>query len=177
MNLERMVPVTRGSGAHAPAGRATTRRAVPAVVNVVVAALLAWSGYIHYDLYANHGYRHIHTIGAAFLIQAGGSFAVALLLAVSVALPGSFVLSVLAAGLSGGALLGFVLSRTSGVAGFEEHGFVPAPDAAISVIVEIAALVILAVVAALRVRDLRRGPAPSGRVAGAGAAGGSTRAL
>jgi hypothetical protein len=136
-----------GSGGHggpvpAPAEPA---RIVRAATKVVVAALLAWSGYIHYDLYVDHGYRHIHTIGPAFLVQAGGSFAVAFLLVLSVALPGSFLLSILAAGLSGGALAGFVLSRTSGVAGFEEHGFAPSPDAAISVAVEIGVLVVLAV--------------------------------
>jgi hypothetical protein len=130
------------------------------VTKAVVAALLAWSGYIHYDLYAHHGYRYIHTIGPAFLVQAAGSFAVAVLLLASIALPGSFLLSVLAAGLSAGALVGFVLSRTSGVAGFEEHGFVPAPDAAISVIVEIAVLVILAAVAAAWLRGALRRPAP-----------------
>ncbi|MCM3920820.1 hypothetical protein ND748_03895 [Frankia sp. AiPs1] len=127
----------------------TASRIAQAAAKVVVAALLAWSGYIHYDLYADHGYRHVHTIGPAFLVQAGGSFAVAFLLVVSVALPGSVLLSILAAGLSGGALVGFVLSRTTGVAGFEERGFTPSPDAAISVAVEIGVLVVLAAAAAV----------------------------
>ncbi|MFJ2030643.1 hypothetical protein [Streptosporangium sp. NPDC087985] len=45
------------------------------------AAAIAVSGYIHADLYLNGGYRHIHIIGTAFLLQAGGAFAVTLLLA------------------------------------------------------------------------------------------------
>jgi hypothetical protein len=47
------------------------------------AAAIAVSGYIHADLYLNGGYRHIHIIGTAFLLQAGGAFAVTLLLLVS----------------------------------------------------------------------------------------------
>jgi hypothetical protein len=137
----------------APAGPG---RVTAAATKLVVAALLAWSGYIHYDLYADHGYRHIHAIGPAFLVQAGGSFAVAALLVVSIVVPGSFLLSLLAAGLSAGALVGFVLSRTSGVAGFEEHGFTPAPEAAISVAVEISVLIVLALVVAVWARGASR---------------------
>ncbi|KJE19621.1 hypothetical protein FF36_06106 [Frankia torreyi] len=152
-----------GAPGSAPAGPA---QIVGGATKVVVATLLAWSGYIHYDLYANHGYRHIHTIGPAFLVQAGGSFAVAFLLVVSVALPGSVLLSVLAAGLSGGALVGFVLSRTTGVAGFEEHGFTPSPDAAISVAVEIGVLVVLAAVAVVAAVSRPSGPARTDRLTG-----------
>ncbi|WP_205447173.1 hypothetical protein [Candidatus Frankia alpina] len=142
-------PLGPGTPQPAPAG---PTRFVRGTATVVVAILLAWGGYLHYDLYVDHGYRYVHTIGPAFLVQAAGSFAVAFLLVVSVALPGSFVLSVLAAGLSGGALLGFVLSRTSGVAGFEEHGFTPSPDAAISVAVEIGVLVVLAAMSTVWLR-------------------------
>jgi hypothetical protein len=145
MSTSEILPTPRGPKSPGPA-QARPGRVGSGAAKVVVAALLAWSGYIHYDLYADHGYRYVHTIGPGFLVQAAGSFAVAFLLVVSVALPGSFLLSILAAGLSGGALLGFALSRTSGVAGFEEHGFVPSPDAAISVVVEIGVLTVLAAV-------------------------------
>ena len=102
---------------------------------------MAASGYIHLDLYLNNGYRHLPKLGTAFLIQEAGSFAVALLLILS----GSVVLRLLAAGLEAGALLGFALSRTVGVFGFTEHGLNPAPQALLSIVVEIAALVVLAV--------------------------------
>ncbi|MCK9925132.1 hypothetical protein MXD61_25230 [Frankia sp. AgPm24] len=129
----------------------------PAVADQVgrlaAAALLAISGYIHFDLYRD-GYRVIPRIGTMFLIQESGSFAVALLLIIS----GSFVLRLAAAGLAGGALVGFVLSRTVGVFGFTERGLNPAPDALNSVLAEVGVLVILTallVPAALRWRRHR----------------------
>lgn len=104
------------------------------------AAAIAVSGYIHADLYLNGGYRHIRMVGPAFLLQASGGFAVAMLLLVS----GSIILRLGAAAVALGALGGFMLSRTVGVFGFTEHGFTPSPQAAISVSVEIAALLLLA---------------------------------
>jgi hypothetical protein len=77
MSAPEIVRALRGPWA---AGSTPAGRVVAAAMKVVVAALLAWSGYIHYDLYANHGYRYIHAIGPAFLVLAGGSFAVAFLL-------------------------------------------------------------------------------------------------
>ncbi|MET8050362.1 hypothetical protein ABZU75_22470 [Streptosporangium sp. NPDC005286] len=83
------------------------------------AAAIAASGYIHADLYLNGGYRHIHIIGTAFLLQAGGAFAVTLLLLVS----DSAIVRLGAAAVALGALGGFTLSRTIGIFGFTEHGF------------------------------------------------------
>ncbi|MER6176321.1 hypothetical protein [Streptosporangium sp. NPDC001681] len=104
------------------------------------AAAIAVSGYIHADLYLNGGYRHIHIIGTAFLLQAGGAFAVTLLLLVS----DSAIVRLGAAAVALGTLGGFTLSRTIGIFGFTERGFTPSPQAAISVIVEVAALLLLA---------------------------------
>jgi len=115
-----------------------------------LAICLAASGYIHAELYV-HGYRVIPGIGPSFLLQASGSFAVALLLLVT----GSPVLRLGAAGLAAGALAGFVLSRTVGVLGFVEHGLQPAPQALISVLVEVAALVLLAAPPAARLFSAR----------------------
>jgi len=47
--------------------------------------------------------------------------------------------------LAAGALVGFIASRTIGVLGFVEYGLLPAPQALISVLVEIGALALLAV--------------------------------
>lgn len=120
------------------------KRVTAAIINVGVALLLAWSGYIHLDLY-RHGYRSIPRIGVAFQLQASGSFAVAGLLLVSLAIGGSPVLRLAASALAAGALGAFILSRTIGVFGFIEHGLEPSPDALTSVIVETAVLLLLAI--------------------------------
>ena len=97
-----------------------------------IAAALVVSGVSHAYLYL-HGYQHIPTIGTAFVAQAGVSFALALL----ILLGGPGWLRWAAAGLAGGALAAFVLSRTVGVFGFSETGWQPAPHAAISVAAEV----------------------------------------
>ena len=130
--------------------RYTASPPLPLFARLGAAVCLAVSGYIHAELYV-HGYRVIPGIGPSFLLQASGSFAVALLLLVS----GSPVLRLGAAGLAAGALAGFVLSRTVGVLGFVEHGLQPAPQALISVLVEVAALVLLAVPLAARLFSAR----------------------
>lgn len=105
---------------------------------VLAALCLAASGYVHAELYV-HGYRAIPGVGAAFLLQASGSFAVGLLLLVA----GPPVIRLGAVGLAGGALAGFVASRTVGVFGFVERGLQPAPQALISVLTEVATVVLL----------------------------------
>jgi hypothetical protein len=105
---------------------------------LVAAGLLTASGYIHLHLYLD-GYRVIPKIGTMFLIQESGAFAVALLLILS----GALVLRLAAAGLAAGALAGFVLSRTVGLFNFTERGLQPAPDALVSLLVEVATLIVL----------------------------------
>lgn len=114
-----------------------TRQATLAF-RLVAAALLAATGYVHTELYL-HGYRAIPAVGPMFLLLAAGSFAVAVLLLASE----SIVLRLLAIGLSGAALVGFLLSRTVGVFGFVEHGWQPAPDAVLSVVFEFGVLALL----------------------------------
>jgi hypothetical protein len=116
----------------------TTRTAV--LLRIGVALCLATSGFLHAQLYLR-GYRTIPGIGPAFLLQASGSIAVALLLLVA----SPIVLRLGAAALAAGALGGFALSRTVGVLGFVEHGLNPAPQALVSVLVETAALGLLAI--------------------------------
>jgi hypothetical protein len=111
----------------------------PATVPRVVAALcLAASGSLHAQLYLR-GYRVIPGVGPAFLLQASGSFAVGVLLLVAA----PAILRLAAAGLAGGALVGFALSRTVGIFGFVEHGLNPAPQALLSILTETAALCLL----------------------------------
>ena len=132
----------------------TTRRAaLPATsLRIGVAVCLAASGVVHAELYI-HGYRAIPGIGPMFLLQASGSLAVAVLLLIG-APP---VLRLGAAALTAGALGGFALSRTVGVFGFIERGLNPAPEALISIAVELAALLLLVIPPAIA-RGGRRSP-------------------
>ena len=113
---------------------------LPFLARVAAAASLAASGVLHAQLYL-HGYRTIPGIGPAFLLQASGSLAVALLLLISSAT----VLRLAAAALAAGALVGFIASRTIGVFGFVEYGLQPAPQALISLLIETTALALLTV--------------------------------
>src|SRR6201996_8135581 len=110
------------------------------VNRVALAVALAVSGFSHAYLYI-HGYHHIPTIGTAFLVHASVSFALALL----ILLGGPSWLQWAAAALAGGALGAFVLSRTVGLFGFSEAGWEPSPHAAISVVAELATIVLWAV--------------------------------
>ncbi len=93
----------------------------------------------HANLYIDGGYRTIPTIGPRFLLLSSGSFALAALLLAG----GPLVLRLGAVGVAAGALGGFIMSRTVGVAGFVERGLQPAPQALISLITEIGAIALL----------------------------------
>jgi hypothetical protein len=119
-----------------------------------IAVATAVSGISHAYLYI-HGYQHIPTIGDAFLVQAGVSFALALLILIG----GPSWLQWAAAALAGGALGAFVLSRTVGLFGFSETGWEPSPHAAISVTAELVTVALWAI----SVLHARRGaPAATG---------------
>ncbi|MDT5231048.1 MAG: hypothetical protein QOJ56_6482 [Mycobacterium sp.] len=102
------------------------------ITRIGIAAALAVSGISHAYLYI-HGYQHIPTIGAAFILQASLSFAVAALILIG----GPGWLRWAAAMVAGGALVAFVLSRTVGLFGFSERGWQPSPHAAVSVVAEL----------------------------------------
>jgi hypothetical protein len=119
-----------------------------------IAATLAASGISHAYLYI-HGYRHIPTIGTAFLVQASVSFALAALILVG----GPAWLRWAAAMLAGGSLVAFALSRTVGLFGFSEHGWEPSPHAAISVVAEVLTVGLWAAYLAQELRA--RGSAPA----------------
>jgi hypothetical protein len=103
-----------------------------AITRIGIAAGMAVSGISHAYLYI-HGYQHIPTIGAAFMLQASVSFAVAVLILIG----GPEWLQWAAAVVAGGALIAFVLSRTVGLFGFSERGWQPSPHAAVSVVAEL----------------------------------------
>lgn len=125
------------------------------VLRLGLAASRVVSAVSHTYLYI-HGYQHIPMIGTAFLVQASISFAVAVLIVAR----GPDWLCWCGAALAGGSLVGFVLSRSAGLAGFSEQGWNPAPHAAISVSAEILTVALWAVLqAAPRYLDRR---APTG---------------
>jgi len=122
-------------------------------LGIVLAALIAAGGYVHYCLY-RHGYRAIPKIGVGFLLQAVTStiVVVALLLGPHVVARVAHVTDRVAwtltglavAALSAGTLVAFALTRTpGGLFNFRERGLEPAPQALIALIAEAGALVML----------------------------------
>jgi hypothetical protein len=140
-------------GRSAPGGPAGSRGTAVRALYVAAAAALTGSGYIHGQLYAD-GYRFIHVVGVLFLVQSAASFALALLLLVAVFVRPSVLVPLGAAGAALGALAGFVASRTVGVFGFTERGLQPAPQALLSVLTEIAVVLLLSTAAVIRIRSL-----------------------
>jgi hypothetical protein len=113
---------------------------VTLVYRLAIAAAMAVSGGVHAYLYL-HGYGHIPTVGAGFLVQAAVFCSVGVLV-----LAGGPTWFLWASGLfSAGALGAFALSRTVGLAGFLEKGWEPAPYALVSAVAE--TVVVLAVAA------------------------------
>ena len=114
--------------------------AIDWALRVGIGVTVAISGVVHADLYI-HGYRHIPTVGPAFLLQASVFCALAVIIVVGAPDWSSW----LAALLSVGTLIAFALSRTIGLFGFTERGLQPSPDAAISLITEVLTVVLVAV--------------------------------
>jgi hypothetical protein len=108
---------------------------------VAAAVLVLIGGYIHLKLYFD-SYRDVPdaNLGRSFLLNAAAALVVAVALVVwrnPLALVAGLVLV-------NATMIGFGLSRTGrGIFGFTEIGFRPSPEAAISLIVEIGAAVIL----------------------------------
>jgi hypothetical protein len=118
-----------------------TQRLLAPTLRSASAATLAAGGYIHAQLYVDE-YRFIHVIGPLFLLQASASFALAALLLVGTP---PLLLRAAAAGVTLGALAGFIASRTVGVFGFTEHGLQPAPQALLSLLTETGTLLLLSI--------------------------------
>jgi hypothetical protein len=110
------------------------------ITRIGIAVALAVSGISHAYLYI-HGYRHIPTIGTAFVVQASVSFAVAALILFG----GPAWLRWAAAMLAGGSLVAFALSRTVGLFGFSEQGWQPSPHAAVDIVAEVLTVTLWAV--------------------------------
>ena len=131
-----------------PARRRSPSTATEWALRVLGAALLAAMGWIHLHLWLD-GYRTIDVIGPAFLLNALAGFGLAVLLLV---IPRVLVgwVAALGALTAAGTLAGLLLATTVGL-----FGFVETTQASLwweSVWVEIAAVVVLGVLAALTLR-------------------------
>lgn len=116
---------------------------------VLGAGLLVVSGAIHLDLFLT-GYRTIPTVGWLFLAQVVSAFALAAALLIS----GSPLVALGGAGLAAGTLGGYLLALWIGVFGFRE---VPTTAGAASGIVDVAAVLVLGLVAVLSKGGVRLG--------------------
>ena len=96
-------------------------------------------GVVHLKLW-NDGYKDIDQIGPAFLGNVVASAAVAVALVVTT----HWAAVVAGLAVVNGSLLAFALSRTDrGILDFTERGFQPSPEAALALVFEIAAGVVL----------------------------------
>src|SRR3954447_24201038 len=121
---------------------------LPWALRIVGAVLLAVMGWIHLDLWLD-GYRTIHLVGPAFLLNAIAGFGLATLLLVTPRALLAWV-ALLGALTAAGTLGGLLLATTVGL-----FGFVESTAANLwweSLWVEIAAVVVLAVLAVLAAR-------------------------
>lgn len=149
-------PVRTRAGAVAlpmPTWRAALLDALPGLAALLVLA----GGLLHLDLW-NDGYRNVDNVGVMFLVNGVASIVVA----VALVLWRHWIPALAGFGLSLGTLVAFGVSRTDwDVLGFNEVGWNPSPEAALSVIVEVAAAVSLLVVLsawALALAARRSGP-------------------
>lgn len=128
-------------------------RAGEVVPRVVIGALAGAIAGIHVDLWSSHGYRHIPTIGALFLLN---GVAGAVLALASVALPRRVVpLAWLAtAGFAAGTLIALIVSLGGGLFGFTES--TRAPLVALSIGVEAPAVLFGSAAALMRLKTPRR---------------------
>jgi hypothetical protein len=121
------------------------------------AALLAVTGYVHFDLWRN-GYRSIPNVGVLFLLT---TITAAVLAGLVLARPNRFVLVAVAA-FSAASLGGLLLSRTTvGVLGYTEAGW--SQDATATLAAEVGAVVAAAVLA-VQARRTGRRPFAAGAV-------------
>jgi hypothetical protein len=128
-----------------PSGPAALR-VVTTLTLLAGAALAATSGAIHLHLWA-YGYRGIPTIGPLFLFQGVAGAVLAVVLAASRRL----IAALLTAGFMLSTIGGFLLSVYVGLFGFSDT--LAAPWAGVSLAVEIAGAVVLAIGSALLLRS------------------------
>ena len=109
------------------------------ILRIAAAVAILVSGLIHIDLYFD-GYREIPDIGRSFMLNAIASGVIA----AAVAVRREWFVRLAGIGLAASTLVAFFLSRRGdGLFDFREEGLNPSPQAALSLFVEIAAIVLL----------------------------------
>jgi hypothetical protein len=124
----------------------------------LAALLVLTGGLVHLKLW-DSGYRNLDNVGVMFLINSVSSIVIAVALVVwrhwAVVL-GAF-------GLVIGTILAFGVSRTDwDILGYNEKGWTPSPEAALALVVEIAAAVLLVAVAPSVIAGNRVSEVPPG---------------
>jgi hypothetical protein len=108
-------------------------------LRLVAAALVLAGGVVHLKLWSD-GYRDIPDVGPAFL----GNVIASAIVAVALAVTTHWVAIVAGLGVVNGTLFAFALSRTDGgIFNFTERGFQPSPEAALALMFEIGAGIVL----------------------------------
>lgn len=127
---------------HEPAGSKTDSD-VTNVVRIVAAAAIVVGGMVHLQLYFR-SYRDFPNanLGRSFALNAIASVVIAALLLVR----RDLLVRLAALGVSVGTIIAFVISRTAddGVFGFTEKGWNPSPQAALTIIAEVVAILAVA---------------------------------
>lgn len=111
-------------------------------MRIAAAVAIVVGGLVHLQLYFD-GYRDFpnHNLGHSFLLNGCGSA----VLAVALLARRDALVRLAGIGMVVGTLVAFILSRSDrGIFGFTEQGFQPSPQAALTVIAEVVALVALA---------------------------------
>ncbi len=122
----------------------------PRILRLVGALLVLAGGAIHLKLQLVDDYGPLD-IRRSFALNALASGAVALYLVLRDDIVGPLA----GIGVSVGTLIAFTLSRNGeGILDFREVGFNPSPDALLTVLVEVAAVLVLAVAAAPQLKEL-----------------------
>ena len=126
--------------------RSSKYAAVGNVLTWAGSVLVVVSSVIHFELWDDHGYRNIPTIGPLFLMQA----VVGVLLALGTSVTRKVLLVIAEAGFALSSVGGLIISVNFGLFGWQDS--MSAPYAGLALSVELAAAALLIAAAAIFVR-------------------------
>jgi plastocyanin len=160
--IERRPP---GGSARGAPSSSTAPSPVEVGMRIVAAAAVLIGGLVHLELYFRGGYRSFPNanLGRSFLLNGVASVIVAAVLVVR----RDVIVRLAGIAVAAGTLIAFYLTRETdkGIFGFTEKGFEPSPQAALALVVEIVAVVVL-VASFLPRLDWKRQPLINTAVAG-----------
>jgi hypothetical protein len=141
---------------HSPAPTGTRHAMVANVLTWAGSTLVVASSVVHFELWDDHGYRNIPTIGPLFLMQA----VVGVVLALGTSVTRRVLLVLAEAGFILSTAAGLIISVNFGLFGWQES--MSAPYAGLALAVELAAAALLAAATALMVTSMGRPIWPGG---------------